>query len=237
MTILRITPVDWNNFQHYKNRRPPWIKVHRKILEDVKFARLQHASKALALHLWMLASEYDGGEIVDSDEQISFRVLATCKQLASALIELKNNGFFTLASETLAWCLQHASPEYRGRDSEEESSDSLANARESGAGAPDLLAEIAPPPEARPSAPTQSSAIFNLGVPLIVASGKSEKDARSILGRMIRDHGQASVFDKVTAAITAQPGDPVAWLTKALNGRPRAVGDDFEHSGDWSPFR
>lgn len=45
--------------QHYKNRRPPWIKLHVAILDDYSFACLQDASKAHLLLLGVLASKMD----------------------------------------------------------------------------------------------------------------------------------------------------------------------------------
>ena len=48
--------VNWEEFQHYKNRNPPWIKLHNQTLENYNFACLPDASKAHLLCLWMLAS-------------------------------------------------------------------------------------------------------------------------------------------------------------------------------------
>jgi hypothetical protein len=42
--------------QHYKNRNPPWIKLHRSTLSDYAFGCLQDASKAHLMLLWLLAS-------------------------------------------------------------------------------------------------------------------------------------------------------------------------------------
>ena len=41
--------------QHYKNRRPPWIKLHVAILDDYAFSCLQDASKVHLLLLGVLA--------------------------------------------------------------------------------------------------------------------------------------------------------------------------------------
>jgi hypothetical protein len=50
---------NWDKFQHYKNRNPPWIKLHTELLENYDFARLPDASKLLALCIWMLAARSD----------------------------------------------------------------------------------------------------------------------------------------------------------------------------------
>lgn len=57
MRFLRIAKL--SEHQHYKDRRPPWIKLHAKILDDYRFACLQDASKAHLMLLWVLASQTD----------------------------------------------------------------------------------------------------------------------------------------------------------------------------------
>lgn len=46
-------------YQHYKDRRPPWIKLHVEVLDDYHFLCLQDASKAHLMLLWVLASKLD----------------------------------------------------------------------------------------------------------------------------------------------------------------------------------
>ena len=50
----------WEDFQHYKDRNPPWIKLHRTLLDDYEFSRLQDASKAHLMLIWLFASQKDG---------------------------------------------------------------------------------------------------------------------------------------------------------------------------------
>jgi hypothetical protein len=58
-----LTPKNWSSFQHYKDRAPAWIKLHRGLLDDFEFSSLPVASRALAPLLWLLASEFEGGAI------------------------------------------------------------------------------------------------------------------------------------------------------------------------------
>lgn len=46
----------WGDFQHYKDRNPPWIKLHNHLLDNYEFECLPDASKAHLLCIWMLAS-------------------------------------------------------------------------------------------------------------------------------------------------------------------------------------
>ena len=50
----------WAEFQHYKDRNPPWIKLHRTLLDDYEFSCLQDASKLHLILIWVLASQNDG---------------------------------------------------------------------------------------------------------------------------------------------------------------------------------
>lgn len=58
---------NWDKFQHYKNRNPPWIKLHTELLENYEFASLQDASKLLAICIWMLAARSDNRIPADVD--------------------------------------------------------------------------------------------------------------------------------------------------------------------------
>ena len=31
---MALIPKNWSQFQHYKGRRPPWIKLHRALLDE-----------------------------------------------------------------------------------------------------------------------------------------------------------------------------------------------------------
>lgn len=115
---MKLTPKNWGAFQHYKTRRPPWIKLYRTLLDDPDFMRLPVASRALAPCLWLLASEYDNGTIDLSFDGAAYRLRMTDKELANALKPLIDKAFFTVdgddASTMLASCLQDACPEREG---------------------------------------------------------------------------------------------------------------------------
>ena len=34
-----ITPNNWGELQHYKDRSPPWIKLHKKLLDNFEWDR------------------------------------------------------------------------------------------------------------------------------------------------------------------------------------------------------
>jgi hypothetical protein len=49
----------WEDFQHYKQRNPPWIRLHRTLLRDHKFNKLSEAEQWMLVRIWLLASETD----------------------------------------------------------------------------------------------------------------------------------------------------------------------------------
>ncbi len=116
---MSLTPKNWTSFQHYKERKPPWIKLHHGLLDDFEFSRLPLASRALAPLLWLLASEYQTGEIIASWEEIAFRLRVPVDHFATYIEPLINAGFFIGASEALAVCKQSAMPETE-RETQEE---------------------------------------------------------------------------------------------------------------------
>lgn len=98
----------WADFQHYKNRCPPWIKLQKSILDDYDFACLPIASKALAPLIWLLASESMDGEVCIDPQWLSFRLRFSLDDVKKGLTPLIEKGFLIVASEVLADCLQDA---------------------------------------------------------------------------------------------------------------------------------
>ena len=108
---MLLQPKNWSVFQHYKDRCPPWIKLHRDLLNDRSFMRLPIASKALAPMLWLLASESKNGVFDGSLDELVFRLHITEKDYQLGVKPLIDNGFFVVASGVLAERLQVAIPE------------------------------------------------------------------------------------------------------------------------------
>jgi hypothetical protein len=105
---MSLTPKNWKAFQHYKERKPPWIKLHRELLDDYEFFRLPVASRALAPCIWLLASEFFEGRITASYDELSFRLRMSVEDFEAALKPLIDKGFFIVDSDALADCKQEA---------------------------------------------------------------------------------------------------------------------------------
>jgi len=111
---VKLVPKNWRKFQHYGHRTPPWIKLHRELLDDYDWAHLPLASKALAPLLWLLASEQQDGTIDTTEAKLAFRLRLTIKEVEQGLKPLIAKGFFIDASNPLAESLQPATSEGEG---------------------------------------------------------------------------------------------------------------------------
>ena len=78
--------VGWSEFQHYKDRNPPWIKLHNQLLENYEFTCLPDASKSHLLGIWMLASRTDN-KIPADIQWIASKLGATEKVDLKCLID------------------------------------------------------------------------------------------------------------------------------------------------------
>lgn len=100
--VATLTVKNWREFQHYTNRRPPWIKLHVSLLENFEFQSLPLASRALAPMLWLLASETTDGTIPADPGVLAFRLRWDSNELAAGLTALIQHGFLIDASNVLA---------------------------------------------------------------------------------------------------------------------------------------
>ena len=104
-------PKNWTHFQHYKDRCPPWIKLHKELLNDRSFMTLPTASKALAPLLWLLASETKDGSFDASIDELVFRLRMPESDIKTGLKSLIDKGFFIDDGNVLAERYQDAIPE------------------------------------------------------------------------------------------------------------------------------
>lgn len=79
---------NWSKFQHFKDRRPPWIKLYRDILDDLNWHQLDPLASKVLVMCWLIASE-DDGQIPDS-KTLAFRLRMPEKQISDCLIKLSH---------------------------------------------------------------------------------------------------------------------------------------------------
>jgi hypothetical protein len=80
---------NWRKFQHFKNRRPPWVKLYRELLDDPEWNSLDGDAAKNLVMLWLIASEDESKQGMLPDiRTLAFRLRiteASVKQLLSKL--------------------------------------------------------------------------------------------------------------------------------------------------------
>ena len=80
---------DWGKFQHFKDRRPPWIKLYRDLLDDEEYYNLPAQSAKVLILLWLLASEDPSRQgLLPSIQKIAFRLRLSEKSIESIVSDL-----------------------------------------------------------------------------------------------------------------------------------------------------
>lgn len=84
---MRLRPKNWDSFQHYKDRRPAWIKLHHTLVEDKAFCSLKGEDGKYLVLLWLIASE-DCGYLPPNSE-LAWRLRMSEKQVEQLIARLQ----------------------------------------------------------------------------------------------------------------------------------------------------
>jgi len=82
---------NWERFQHFKDRRPPWIKLYRDLLDDIEWHHLDSGSAKVLVMLWLIASEDQQRQgTLPGVAELAFRLRIPEKQLNLHLTKLSH---------------------------------------------------------------------------------------------------------------------------------------------------
>jgi len=101
MEIL-LTVKNWESFQSYKDRRPPWVRLHKSLLDDYEFQSMSANARALLPMIWLIASEDKdptSGCVRGSYESVTFRLRGNLKDVKAGIQEIVKAGFATLGNQ------------------------------------------------------------------------------------------------------------------------------------------
>jgi len=79
---------NWSKFQHFKDRRPPWIKLYRDILDDIEWHELDPKAAKVLIMIWLIASEDDGN--IPDLKKLSFRLRMSEKDTQVCISKLSH---------------------------------------------------------------------------------------------------------------------------------------------------
>ena len=102
---------NWSDFQHFKDRTPPWIKLYRYLLDDPDWHELSGDDAKMLIMIWLIASEdknMDGN--LPPLKTLAFRLRISESKLKQSLNKL-NNWLIQDAINVIANCHQLDIPE------------------------------------------------------------------------------------------------------------------------------
>jgi hypothetical protein len=86
---------NWEKFQHYKNRRPPWIKFHVELLDDYALQKLPPIAQLVYDRMLLLAAVTDNN-VSNDHVWIAGKLGLTNRQVADAVESLCSAGFLAV---------------------------------------------------------------------------------------------------------------------------------------------
>jgi hypothetical protein len=79
---------NWSKFQHFKDRKPPWVKLYRDVLDDMEWYELDPLASKVLVMCWLIASEDEGR--LPTSKTLAFRLRMTEKQTIDCLNKLSH---------------------------------------------------------------------------------------------------------------------------------------------------
>ena len=86
---------NWEKFQHYKNRRPPWIKLHIELLDDYDLLKLPPVAQLVYDRMLLLAAVTDNN-VSNDHAWIAGKLGLTVRQVSAAVESLCSAGFLVV---------------------------------------------------------------------------------------------------------------------------------------------
>jgi hypothetical protein len=185
---------NFERFQHYKDRTPPWIKLYNELLDDYEFGMLPDASKWHLIAIWLLASR-SNNKIPHDPEWISRRINAVQKVDLAPLID----GGFLVVNQPLQEAVRDASTPLAKRSLEKEGETDNDADQSAHQAMTDTVWRTCP------------SKLEKLGV--------KKNQARSFVGRCLKSAEPGAVLEAIDAAFKNGTKDPCAYITAALKDK------------------
>lgn len=86
MVAAFIAVKDFETFQHYKGRTPPWIKFYNALLDDYRFLQLSDAARSQLMLIWLVASRHRN-RIPNDEKYIAEAIHCTSKLQLGKLVD------------------------------------------------------------------------------------------------------------------------------------------------------
>jgi hypothetical protein len=93
--------VEWNQYQHYKDRCPPWVKLHKSLITSRTWVCMDDASRVLAIACMVLAADTDN-QIPDDPEYLKRVAYLNSTPIFDPLVKIGFLEFVEEKAKTLA---------------------------------------------------------------------------------------------------------------------------------------
>lgn len=198
--MVRYRIRNWSRYQHYKDRNPPWIKLHVEILQSEDWVLLDDASKLLAVVCMVVAAK-DNGEFNGNPAYLKRVAYLDKTPNLNPLIEC---GFLEKVLADDSACEQEQANVRPEKETYRTEIDSEPNGS---------AAVAANPPDIRKS-------IFDEWLPWLARhSGKSQPHLRGLVAKWCHAHGDGAVLAAFSKCARSPPAEPVSFIETILNGR------------------
>lgn len=212
---------DFEKFQHYKDRAPPWIKLYNELLDSYNFAQLPDHARFHLLAIMLLASR-SGNKIPYDPAWVGCRINSTVEVDLDILLSL---GFIVsdqqlrlpeqVASTTLAKRLSREREEGEERRGETEKKD--------GASAP--IVNLFPKPNAPPS---EEKSYYDRAKEILGPKGNG------LAAKLLHHKKRVIAEARAIVELASTKSDPTAYIGAVIRSKPGAdlpatwvYGDDF----------
>ena len=226
--FLRVA--NYERFQHYKDRRPIWIKLHVAMLDSYEITKLDPSTRLLALMLLLVAATHDNNIPYDPG-YIAGKVAMDERTVAKCLFTLLSERFLLLstrrhsASKTLARRSKSASPEQSRAEKRRKPLAKQAGPQLPKAALPDIeldgktqsLAEWGD--EIARARGVQGSAPFGSPDRLLEVLPDMASNSRKVLDPLLEASGAATIEHCRNEVLVMQPRRPTAYAVRILQQR------------------
>lgn len=223
----------------------PWMKFYpRDWRADEKLRLCSLAARGLWVELMALMHSSDkyGALLVSgkqpTNDQLALLTGTTAAQVIELIAELERAGVFSRSAKGTIYSRRMVVDDRK-----------VKTARKNGqrGGNPSLRKDGGNPPldkggdklrGQKPDTLSNESAadaaaiikdLYDLGVAVLGAAGHTDRQARSLIGRWRKDHGDGPVLSALTDAHSGSISNPVEWIPKRLKARGSAPVSYLDH--------
>lgn len=156
---------NWEKFQHFKDRTPPWIKLHKEVLDQRDINRLSDKAFRVLVGLWLLASEdHELRGHIPNEDDIAFRLRMDKSNVSRCLQELENfliRDDISVISRRYHDDINMISPRYHHDDPEERREEAEIETEKETEGEKNVCSE---PPKTDSSKPDDADTVMEFSV-------------------------------------------------------------------------